>query len=724
MAMVPRKVEADVALRPISGEKFVAADMTAGWRAVGEGAQRLGQTLGQVAEDQDRLDAQLDNAGAKTLDTEAMARINKIRTDFLSNRGLNAGVARPGAEKALGEAQAELLAKATTPRMKRMLGDILTQRVNSTLNDVAEHVRTQTAAAEDDASVARYGALAETAISSPNEDERLKNLAAGLAEIAGLGARRGWDSATVASEQAKYKSGIRTSVIRNMLDSDNVDGAVSYLDTHKDEILDADESRIRSALRDPLERRETDGDVDAVMGGASRGGGAGFTATDPLRGAGRTPVAGGTYGAGRDYGKHKGVDIPAANGTAVYPMGEGVAKVSKSALGGNIVTVDYGNGLVTRYMHLGAVRVKDGDRVTADTIVGTVGMTGRSSGPHLHLETLRNGAPVDPNSVMGKPQGGPEQGARRWNLAETLAAVDRKADEQGWTPERRMRAKEEVQRRVGVDEGLQRRAEDEAQRQALDAISGMNNGQGFTNINQLPADVRSRLSPGDRLRFMDMAASNVKLQTSGDRIKADGDTSVTLNLMAIQDRDTFKNMDLRLYRDKVTPGEFASLATLQAKMRTGQDSPDEVTHSQIWSTIDRYAPDLGLDLGASQGKPRKPDDRAEASRIFNMMRSDLNATTGGNRKPTDDEVKAAFDRAVMTVKVASPGFLWGTNVKEVRRSQLGPLAAGERVQIDIPNDVRARIISSYQRTHGGVNPPDGYIGQTYIRFKGQQGFWQ
>jgi len=58
--------------------------------------------------------------------------------------------------------------------------------------------------------------------------------------------------------------------------------------------------------------------------------------------------------------------------------------------------VDHGNGLVTRYGHLSAILVKEGDKVTPSSIIGRLGSTGRSTGPHLHYEVRINDEPVNP----------------------------------------------------------------------------------------------------------------------------------------------------------------------------------------------------------------------------------------------------------------------------------------------------------------------------------------
>ena len=67
---------------------------------------------------------------------------------------------------------------------------------------------------------------------------------------------------------------------------------------------------------------------------------------------------------------------------------------------GNLLTIDHENGYVTRYGQLDGFEVSAGERVLAGQLIARVGSTGRSTGPHLHLEVLKNGERVDPQSVM------------------------------------------------------------------------------------------------------------------------------------------------------------------------------------------------------------------------------------------------------------------------------------------------------------------------------------
>ncbi|MGH3664831.1 MAG: peptidoglycan DD-metalloendopeptidase family protein [Egibacteraceae bacterium] len=94
---------------------------------------------------------------------------------------------------------------------------------------------------------------------------------------------------------------------------------------------------------------------------------------------------------------HAGVDIPAPTGQTIHAAGDGTV-VSAGPRGGygNAVVIDHGNGLSTVYAHQSQTLVRTGQQVQAADVVGQVGSTGLSTGPHLHFEVRVNGNPQDP----------------------------------------------------------------------------------------------------------------------------------------------------------------------------------------------------------------------------------------------------------------------------------------------------------------------------------------
>jgi murein DD-endopeptidase MepM/ murein hydrolase activator NlpD len=102
--------------------------------------------------------------------------------------------------------------------------------------------------------------------------------------------------------------------------------------------------------------------------------------------------------------QHQGIDFAAPKGTPVYCTGAGkVVDTGKSNLEagyGNYVEIDHGNGIITRYAHLHEVAVKPGQAIEKGEVIGSVGMSGGASAPHLHYEIMRDGEQVNPMLFM------------------------------------------------------------------------------------------------------------------------------------------------------------------------------------------------------------------------------------------------------------------------------------------------------------------------------------
>ncbi len=124
----------------------------------------------------------------------------------------------------------------------------------------------------------------------------------------------------------------------------------------------------------------------------------------------RTPLARldqtSTFGARTDpflgrMAMHTGLDFREAHGSPVYATAAGVVESAGYSGGyGNMVDIDHGNGVVTRYGHMSAILVTEGQVIRAGEVVGRLGSTGRSTGPHLHYEVRINDDPVDPSRFL------------------------------------------------------------------------------------------------------------------------------------------------------------------------------------------------------------------------------------------------------------------------------------------------------------------------------------
>lgn len=169
----------------------------------------------------------------------------------------------------------------------------------------------------------------------------------------------------------------------------------------------------------PAERPQTplaEGDDEfrqLFAGWKSLDNGTGFVAPAPRAQVSipsRMPVAGVRLSS--DYGErthpilggrrsHKGVDLAGQTGTPVYATADGiVSKAERFGSYGNYIQIEHGGELQTRYAHLSGYAIAAGDRVRKGDLIGYIGSTGRSTGPHLHYEVRIAGEAVNPLPYM------------------------------------------------------------------------------------------------------------------------------------------------------------------------------------------------------------------------------------------------------------------------------------------------------------------------------------
>ncbi|MCK5880981.1 MAG: peptidoglycan DD-metalloendopeptidase family protein, partial [Sinobacterium sp.] len=124
---------------------------------------------------------------------------------------------------------------------------------------------------------------------------------------------------------------------------------------------------------------------------------------------------------------HRGTDYSAPRGTPVFAAGDGrVWKSGFSRANGNYVFIKHPGGYTTKYLHLHKRYVKSGQKVEQKEIIGTVGSTGYSTGPHLHYEFLVNGVHRNPRTILNKlPTAKPVPKAERARFNEQLVLLKR-----------------------------------------------------------------------------------------------------------------------------------------------------------------------------------------------------------------------------------------------------------------------------------------------------------
>lgn len=708
-----------VGIASVSGEKLQAADFSSVTDAIGGGLRSLGGAINQAAEAESVVQKIYNDAAVRTLDNEGEnGRSQILRTGpnaYFNLQGAAALEAKKPTLDALAKLRSDLLGKAKNDYQRRVFGQVFDQRTAADMDAIEAHAAKETVQWGVQEATAGQQLSADSAVDAADDAALFdKHLHTGLDAIVTQGRLTGASPKAVELAQVGYVSSIRSRIVDRKMISDPV-GAAAYYQSHLAEFTAADRVKIEKALYDPLMERQASADVDGLMGSDS---GAFATAPAAPSGGGSTlgrmvAITMHSESRSRDFNadgslvrSSKGAEgrmqtLPSTQadpGFGVRPAQDD--SVEEKARVGR----DYLAALVKRYggdpakawaaYNAGPGRV---DQAIKDRGAGWLAALPKETRDYVST----NVAALGGNAPVYAPR------------RDDLAALYQRIDEQPWDFERKKQARAELDRRVARDDHLQRRAEDDAKDQAFGIIDQL--GDGFTSINQLPADVRRRLSPEVRHSLMEQAQRNAEPKP----VAANGDVALGYNLMAIAEPEKFKSTDLRLIRDKVTPGEFAELAKLQARQRTNGAAPEVVSHNRIWGMIGRYAPDLGLDLGTRAGKPNNAQSRQDAMRIFSLMQTDLMAHTGGTRQPTDDEIKQAFDRATVTVKVQTPGWLWGTNEAEKKRFQV---SGDTGYQVDVPATTRGRIVQLF-RAQGVARPSDADVQKVYLQHKGEPGFW-
>lgn len=743
MAVVPRKVESDVALRPITDAKVATVETGQMGDAIGRGLSKLGAQGGQFAEQQNQIEMAYDQAAAKGLDNRAATRIRDMLWTgdgaFYSQQGFDALNARPVVEKGLNDLREEMLGEAKTERQRALFSSVFDRRAGQEREGIARYAVAQTQQEEQKQSYARQGLAAQNAVLGADDPAAFAtNLQTGMGEIRSLADAQGWSPERLAIEERKFSSGVYASIAQRKALTDPMAGK-SYLDANRDKVDPDTAFALDKQFQPYLDQQQAYGDVSRVMGLpapsmangeaqpvvgsgsmfrsiiANESGGRQFAANGaPLTSSkGAVGIAQVMPATGPEAARLAGVPWDAAkfrNDPAYNSrLGEAYWNAQLRKFGDpSMAAAAYNAGP-------GNPNLKPGDKGYGRGMAGAMDRATRAG----RADQWRDFLPAETKQYVAKFEArtgavASQQAPERHDLNQLYTRVDALAEREGWTFERRERAKEQVDKYVARDERLLARQESDAQRQALDAIQ--KRGDGFTSTTQIPPNVWAKLAPDDRLRFQEMAQSNARPKP----VAADGAQALTLSLMAINEPDKFKSADLRMYQGQMTPGEFANLATLQAKARANPNSPEMIDHSRIWGTIKDYAPDLGLDLGQSGGKWKDEKARSSATRIFSMMQRDLNAVTGGKRQPTDDEIKRSFDAATLTVHRVTPGTLWGETRTPIRRYEAKP---GEAVQVTMPTQVRDRIAASLRRANRGRAPSETEIARIYYNHKGQAGFW-
>lgn len=676
---------AQVAPVSTTGARFQAADFGASARAIGRGVDKLAGTLDAMSDEQAKT-----RADDLLLQYEAKAR--DIRTGLKSKQNADAVAGFTPARQQLDQLYGETL-NAADPITKRALQDRLDKYHGLYNDDMAEYVSGQEKAYGLSVGKARLTNFAENAAAHWDKPElRTSFIADGQAQLRDVLRMQGiTDPEIVKAEELKYVSSIHTGIVDNFLVNEDIDAAQAYLEANADAIDLGDELKLRQALKGPLQLRQSAVDAMSAAPGMTAAAPSSKAAGDRGMFGTILSIEGGTDAKGNFLTSPKGAVGPAQVMPGTAPEAARLAGLKWDEKRYR-TDPEYNKALGEAYF-------KEQLRTFGDPDLAAAAY---NAGPGAVEKALKKGGdwlshlPAETQDYVAKfrkrGSGGAEQQARRWDKEGWYASIDAKADSEGWTFERRERAKEYADRQIARDEQLLARREDEADRQASEII--LSRGAGFTDPSQIPTGVWSNMSARSRAAAMSAAEANRKSKEA----KANGDTATSLELLRILKPDEFSNVNLGEYAHMMTPAELQQLRKDQATLKAGSD-PINIAEA-VSGAIGRYdTPDLWA------------NDKKEAARqrvrIQRIMEADVRARTEGKRKPSDQDLYQAFVAATSVAQTYNKTFMGiqtgGT--REVRRYDLTindiPKATLDRIRKKVgAGATEEMVVSEYQAGKG------------------------
>lgn len=649
-----------------------------------QGLGQAGQALGSVAEDLQKAEDQRIKTAVMQRDVEWMTfdREQRLGEGGLFKKAGQAAVdARPVVEQAYAAKRDALLKSATTVREREVLGDLLTRRYQSSLDSITEFTTRESVNALRGAAGARASLAGEAfgqVLRSETDPAKI-----GEARAQYEGAMSDMHDAlgiTSAEREVdlKAKTGaIHQTVVANMLAEDRPEDAAAYLERYAPEMTLAQLVEVRPKVLEQSIKR----DAQTLMEQGPEAlphDGSGFIM--PVSGAitsgfgeRKAPVAGAST-------NHNGIDIGAAAGSAVRATAPGeVIEVGSNSKSGNFVRIRHADGTISGYAHMASAGVKVGDQLAGGTVIGKVGSTGASTGPHLHFTlTDAKGEKIDPRSVIGRPpppKPGPDATQEDWRrYADDLAGPDRK--------------RRDTYRAAAQGEwGRQQAIRVEREQRAADAVQPyLTAGSGVTAWTQIPASILGGLSPQQLKSVKDSFAADAAKATG----KTDPVTYARIYDLAATDPNAFKRADLLAVRPMLSDSDFQEVVKLQLSVRRSQ--PDGAAKQLSLESTNRVA---GLVMPP---KLKAPDQAVFKTALYQTA---LKAEALAGKHLTERELIDLGNK--LAIEQSGGRALYEFGTRTVRGESM---AMGFN---DIPKPDRDRLISDYKARNGGRIPSAGQV---------------
>jgi len=506
---------------------------------------------------------------------------------------------------------------------------------------------------------------------------------------------QGWSAdETTLKTQAALSEG-HSAALNSMIDSNDLDSAEAYLDTHKADMTAEDIFKATKVLTAERTGQVVNDVVNDNLAGLV-GSGVGVQNFIPPVASG-TRVTG-TFGEQRPGHTHAGVDLAAPVGTKVAASADGVVSFVGNRGGyGNLVIIKHADGYETRYAHLkGFGDVRAGQTVRQGAIVGLSGGerggegSGDSTGPHLHYEVRRDGVAVDPTGTHKANRGG-------MTLEEAILAV-RSDPRIANNPRAVAQAEQDIRGVYAAHKESERAGQQDAEDAAYAGL--LHNGG---NFNQLPASVRASL-PGSSLPSL--ISFGKALQKKNEPQSGSALWAYTKDDIA---KGKIKDMtQLLRQRPYLSDADFKDLVgDITAHKKGDSGAIDSIkTAQEGYRYISTELAAIGVDV--TPDKNASADDIEKAGKFKAAYYQQIQIAERQNGKPlTGDEARQVGLRLIAITNFTTPGGLLGTPKRgyELDRPSL-PFDA-------IPVGVRNNI--SQELRDKGITPTAARVRQVYAQ---------
>lgn len=580
------------------GQELRPADNGGGMLgAFGAGMEQTGRALAEKAEIDNAIQRQFDETVTRKSALEYQRELETLTSGMTALERWDAMRVGGSAAAQMEELREKYYGAAANPRQKAMLEQRIAPLELAAQDVVRDHVVREEKKQRLETIQGEKGMLVEAAAvqwgNRPLLRETLDALDEKIEEEAGA-MGMAVDSAPVQLLKFNTRSTVHRNASIDMLnnpfgDTEAVEG---YLEENRKEMNAADIAAVEKALQAPRELRDTLTGVKEIMSLIPEVGGAAEAESSTVEGeegeegaaaSGAPPalVEGGTGisdnhaehqqrgSNGVDYTGPEGSSIKAPVGGTVIDSGRDGDPSNKSPNAGNWTMIRFDDNYTMSFSHMqGESSFKIGDPVPAGAVVGTIGLTGKTSGPHVHVRVRDpNGNDVDPEeylkglSVVGSPTD-----PRRYSAAsldQMHAAIDAKVASKEWSPEKGEEVRKHVMNRVQRDETVINRAEQEAADEAWEWVL---KNPDFRDPTKVPGF--DGLNIETRTRITAQAEQNeaaALAEARGEGIKANGETALRLGNMANIDPEGFVALNIAEAFPYLTPAEREEFRDRQKK---------------------------------------------------------------------------------------------------------------------------------------------------------------